>query len=112
MPNLWGSKESEIMHLKKGETYRNFCKRLQLEVQALNRSINLLKSLNIQDNVTNPKTSRLYKQDAEVLFEALIILEENIRLNKTFIQDTVQKTGFNLAELYEGKLSRSGAYNV
>ncbi len=111
------------MYSKKGETYKQLLARASAEVKNLKDRVyeqRLAKEAAIKASadmdVTNPRTGRSYKEEAELMFQALALIEEAVRTNKSeyvpiFARECLHILGFELVSLYENKATKEGAYN-
>jgi hypothetical protein len=108
---------------KNGETDKEFCNRL--EYYAKDLEAKLIKErekteaalkIPIDANVINPRTKRLYKDEAQLLFTTVALTEDAIRSKMEkesliFLRECLDQLGFSLVDIYEGKATKENAYN-
>lgn len=101
---------------KKGETYKQLLRRME---EVLNQKDNIIKT---QDHMlnngmfTNPRTGRLFSEEAQFMFTTLSLIEIELRgtdcnqLVLGAVRETLEQLGFNIVDQYENKCIKDGAY--
>ena len=105
---------------RQGETVAQIARRAELKIQEYGRLTSeayRVRDLAISksDNI-NPRTKRLYRDEAQLLFTTVALIEEAIRTNQaehvlTFTREALEIMGFDLVSLYENKHLKDGAYD-
>jgi hypothetical protein len=105
---------------KKGETQSQYCRRMEAFINntmsKLSDRLDQAKEINEQANLTNPRTSKQYKVEAEQMFLTLAWVEKQLRENnhegvKDIVQMQLLHLGFNEVDLYMNTCVKDGAYN-
>ena len=101
---------------KKGETDKQFCKRLEAYSKFIEDNNRSLRILNADQNKANPRTGRTYQEEAQELFRTIALVELFIREGNAhnaidMLMGQLSALGFNEVDIFTNQCIQDGAYD-
>lgn len=101
---------------KNGETNKQWADRCKAALDQVVENNRALRCLVNELNVANPRTNQTYKSEAELMFEALALMDHfyrngNDEMAKMICEGVIHQMGFNSVEVATDVLIKPGIYN-